>query len=92
MRRFVNILVAAVALMGCVACNTDNTDVAVDSVSFYAAVDAQQSRLALEQDGQQWNSVWQGGEQLAVTADEQTTSYLQTQLRSQPSSPAQLRA
>ena len=72
MRRFVNILVAAVALMGCVACNTDNTDAAVDSVSFYAAVDAQQSRLALEQDGQQWNSVWQGGEQLAVTADEQT--------------------
>ena len=72
MRRFVNIFVAAAALLGFAACSTDGTSTGVDSVSFYAAVESYDVRLALEQDGQQWNSAWQGGEQLAVTADEQT--------------------
>ena len=72
MRRFVNILVAAVALFGFAACTTDNTGAGVDSLSFYAAVENYDVRLALEQNGEQWKSTWQGGEQLAVTADEQT--------------------
>lgn len=72
MRRFVNIFVAAAALLGFAACSTDGTSTGVDSVSFYAAVENYDVRLALEQDGQQWKSTWQGGEQLAVTADEQT--------------------
>ena len=72
MRRFVNILVAAVALFGFAACTTDNTGAGVDSLSFYAAVENYDVRLALEQNGEQWKSTWEGGEQLAVTADEQT--------------------
>ena len=69
MKKIFNLMVAAVALLGFVACEKSNSDIAGQGVSFYASIDTQESRLAMTQNGNVWNSAWEGDESLTLTAD-----------------------
>lgn len=74
MKRFWTIFAVALVALGVTACSEgadEQTAPATEGVSFYASVNmGADSRATLEKDDQGvWNTIWEGDETLAVTAD-----------------------
>jgi hypothetical protein len=67
MKRFFYALVAVVAAFSFAACEKVNTESAGKGLSFYATIDNGESRIAMSQSGEVWNSAWEGDESLTVT-------------------------
>lgn len=67
MKRFFYAFVAVVAAFGFAACEKVNTESAGKGLSFYATIEAGESRIAMSQSGKVWNSAWEGDESLTVT-------------------------
>lgn len=67
MKRFFYALVAVVAAFSFAACEKENTESAGKGLSFYATIDSGESRIAMSQSGEVWNSAWEGDESLTVT-------------------------
>ena len=67
MKRFFYAFVAVVAAFSFAACEKDNTESAGKGLSFYATIDNGESRIAMSQSGEVWNSAWEGDESLTVT-------------------------
>ena len=67
MKRFFYAFVAVVAAFSFAACEKENTESAGKGLSFYATIDSGESRIAMSQSGEVWNSAWEGDESLTVT-------------------------
>ena len=67
MKRFFYAFVAVVAAFSFAACEKENTESAGEGLSFYATIDSGESRIAMSQSGEVWNSTWEGDESLTVT-------------------------
>ena len=67
MKRFFYAIIAVVAAFGFAACEKDNTELAGKGLSFYATIEGGDSRIAMNQTGDVWNSAWEGDESLTVT-------------------------
>lgn len=67
MKRFFYAFIAVVAAFSFAACEKDNTESAGKGLSFYATIDNGESRIAMSQSGEVWNSAWEGDESLTVT-------------------------
>lgn len=67
MKRFFYAIIAVVAAFGFAACEKDSTELAEGGLSFYATIESPDSRIAMNQAGDVWNSAWEGDESLTVT-------------------------
>lgn len=67
MKRFFYAIIAVVAAFGFAACEKDSTELAEGGLSFYATIESPDSRIAMNQTGDVWNSAWEGDESLTVT-------------------------
>ena len=67
MKRFFYAFIAVVAAFSFAACEKDNTESAGKGLSFYATIDSGESRIAMSQSSEVWNSAWEGDESLTVT-------------------------
>lgn len=67
MKRFFYAIIAVVAAFGFAACEKDSTELAEGGLSFYATIESPDSRIAMSQSGDVWNSAWEGDESLTVT-------------------------
>ena len=67
MKRFFYAIIAVVAALGFAACEKDSTEITEGALSFYATIEGGDSRIAMSQTGDVWNSTWEGDESLTVT-------------------------
>ncbi len=67
MKRFFYAIIAVVAAFGFAACEKDSTELTEGGLSFYATIESPDSRIAMNQAGDVWNSAWEGDESLTVT-------------------------
>ena len=68
MKKFWNLMLAALVIIGAAACteNNENVENAQEAAfSFYAEI-VNDTRATISKDGTQWKTVWQGGEELIV--------------------------
>ena len=70
MKKFWNLMLVALVMLGAAACteNNDTVDVNAESLSFYAEIANEDTRADLEYDQQSklWKTVWEGNETINV--------------------------
>ena len=88
MRKFFNMIIAALVIMGAAACtNSDyitEVNTPAEGISFYADAAMTRVDLAYDEDAKVWNSVWEGNETLVVVDTQAQTSYEFTNTEAQP--------
>ena len=70
MKKFWNLMLVALVMLGAAACteNNDSVDVKAEGLSFYAEItnDATRADLAYDEETKMWNTVWEGNETIVV--------------------------
>ena len=70
MKKFWNLMLVALVMMGAAACTetNDSVDARMESLSFYAEItnDATRADLEYDEENKVWNTVWEGNETIAV--------------------------
>ena len=70
MKKFWNLMLVALVMMGAAACTetNDSVDASMESLSFYAEItnDATRADLEYDEENKVWNTVWEGNETIAV--------------------------
>lgn len=70
MKKFWNLMLVALVMLGAAACteNNDSVDVKAEGLSFYAEISNDATRADLEYDAENkvWNTVWEGNETIVV--------------------------
>ena len=88
MRKFFNMIIAALVIMGAAACtNSDyitEVNTPAEGISFYADAAMTRVDLAYDEDAKVWNTVWEGNETLVVVDTQAQTSYEFTNTEAQP--------
>ena len=70
MKKFWNLMLVALVVMGAAACteNNESVDTKVEGLSFYAEIsnDATRTDLQYDEAKKVWNTVWEGNETIEV--------------------------
>ena len=70
MKKFWNLMLVALVMMGVAACTetNDSVDASMESLSFYAEItnDATRADLEYDEENKVWNTIWEGNETIAV--------------------------
>lgn len=70
MKKFWNLMLVALVMLGAAACteNNDSVDVKAEGLSFYAEISngATRADLAYDEETKMWNTVWEGNETIVV--------------------------
>lgn len=76
MKKIWNLMLVALVILGAAACteNVDSVDLKSEGVSFYATIGDEDTRAYIEDENgdKTWNTVWEDGDGLDVTADGET--------------------
>lgn len=88
MRKFWNLMLAVLVIVGAAACteNNDSVDVKKGGLSFYAEINSDVTRAYIDDaDGDKlWKTVWEGNETLTLSDIEYTMSYKFTNTEAEP--------
>lgn len=76
MKKIWNLMLVALVILGAAACteNVDSVDLKSEGVSFYATIGDEDTRAYIEDENgdKKWDTVWENGDILDVTADGET--------------------
>ena len=88
MKKFWNLMLVALVMLGAAACteNNDSVDVKAEGLSFYAEISNDATRADLEYDAENkvWNTVWEGNETIVVK-DAASNAYIFVNSEAEPS-------
>lgn len=88
MRKFWNLMLAVLVIVGAAACteNNDSVDVKKGGLSFYAEINSDVTRAYIDDaDGDKvWKTVWEGNETLTLSDTDYTKSYEFTNTEAEP--------
>ena len=88
MKKFWNLMLVALVMLGAAACteNNDSVDVKAEGLSFYAEISNDATRADLEYDAENkvWNTVWEGNETIVVK-DAASKAYIFVNSEAEPS-------
>ena len=88
MRKFWNLMLAVLVIVGAAACteNNDSVDVKKGGLSFYAEINSDVTRAYIDDaDGDKmWKTVWEGNETLTLNDTDYSMSYVFTNTEAEP--------